>query len=697
MGLETFDDFNSSDNQQMDANNGVPFQFREDKCKEGTLSWLTENFEATYRESASRLEKYRIWGQLFKGIHYRSYRDYDRRGITGNMRKPKVVDNFIWEFITRKAAQMALKSTSFSAVPWNWDDQNDINNAKACESLLKARADELELDSLHTEGDFLKYKYGTAVFMQCWDEEAGGVLPAFEELYDFYNGKIPKSIMKRIGAESVHRGDISVKPIEPWYIFPERDVRKWCNVNHYDHLEWVNIYELKERYPQTASKILQNDKLMWDMETGDVTQPTHLVALRTFYHKPTKWLPKGAKITYTEDAIHDWTDFPYKKIGGLNLVVDRDIVIEDELWGRPNITQIEQHQRACNNIESSIARDLGVGSAPKWMVPKGSVDFKVLNNEFTIAEYRGAVEPKLVTGNPISQHALTVLDRKERRMGQLMRVTDTQKGEVPAGITANAALRFLDEQATQATAEDDKARKKRIRQVYKQMASIAAQYYQETDERVIRTLGPNNEYLIKSMKKADFSQVADIQLQNSSSLPDTKTGKISTIVDMNTATQTDPVFKRDEIVRILGLGNDKEFIDQAMAAANTANAIFQEMMEGNPLPDPSPSDNLMVYYSVFTKRIQDYGYRIKANEQIQAMVQDYLTAVEMLLARKSASNAKIAQWLQTNDYYPMYFTPPAPPAPPTGTVSTDAKGVKTNNMENTSKEIEEAINQDEGV
>lgn len=658
--IQTFDDLQDGASYfQEDSNNGVPFALREKKDEESTLEWLNNNFQDIYESSVGRFEQYRKWNHYFRNVYYKG-------GGSPSGKKPRMSDNYIWELVTRKVAISATKSTNISAIPYNWDDQHDINNAKSAELILKARADELDFDSLQTEGDFLKYIYGTVFFIQGWNKEEGGVHPEYQRLLDYFNGNIPSSVKKKLGSDVIFRGDVDSKAVSPYYIFPEKDKEKWEDVNHYDYLKWVNIHELKAEYRNKAEKIQENEKLMWSIESDELDIPEHLVAVREFYHRPTKFLPKGVYIKYTDDVILEWTDYPYSGLGNLNLVVDRDIQIDGDLWGRPSITMIEQHQRSVNSIESSISRDLGVGSAPKWVVPKNSVDFRTINNEFTIMEYRGAVKPELISGNPVSADAVSILDRRAARMSALMRVTDTQKGNVPAGVTANSALRFLDEQASIATGEDDKKRQRRIINIYRQMVSVAAQYYQEDDDRVVRMLGPNNEYLIRSMKSVDFSKVSTIQIQNTSALPDTKTGKISTIIDMNMATQTDPVFKRDEIVEMLGLGLDRKFLDQATAAANTANALFQEATEGQPLPDPEPSLNLMVYYSVFTKRIQDYGYITKVSPEIKQGINDYILGLESLLTIKAQSNMKIAQWLGTNDYFPILFQPEAPALPMEG-------------------------------
>ena len=208
----------------------------------------------------------------------------------------------------------------------------------------------------------------------------------------------------------------------------------------------------------------------------EVTYPKRKVMVRTFYHRKTKYLPDGAYIKYTDDVILENEAYPYDD-GELPIVWDGDINVYGELWPRSFIGNIEQMQRYYNNIQSAQARDFGLGSAPKWVAPKGACEVHQYNNEFTIMEFRGPTPPQLVRNNPVSDQGFTIQDRLEKKISQQSKVYDITRGEVPQGVTANSALRFLDEQESQRTMPDEVKRKIRVLRVYRLMLMRMAQFY----------------------------------------------------------------------------------------------------------------------------------------------------------------------------------------------------------------------------
>lgn len=666
MGIETFDDFDSGD-LAASAGEVKPFAFRENKTEKGTLEWLNANFDMCERHSQSRLRNYQKWNSLYKGIHWRSMNNSrgEERDMTASDKKPRMVDNFIMEFIDTKVAQMARLGSNFTAIPWN-DEQDDINNAKACQKLLKARADQINFDSLCMEFDRARFKYGTAFLMVKWNPDLGPIDPRLLELKEIYKdvGDLPADVSKKLKHHSIKIGDVEVCVKTPDCIYPQLHKESWEKVEYFDEiLDWVHIEELKAEYPDKAILMKDNSRVYWNYSTNEITKPAELIMVRGFYHIPTKFFPKGCFIKYTDDAILEWTDYPFKH-GSLPMAIGRDVVHDKELWGRPAIGQIEQKQRQYNNIDSSIARDLGVGSAPKWLAAKGSVDFRSLNNEATIVEFKGPVAPVLVKNNPISGDALLIQDRMEKRMGKLVKVYDISRGEVPAGVTANSALRFLDEQENQVLIEDEKKRKRAVLDTYRLMIKVMSQYYTKEDGRTIRILGKDNSPLIESLGKADFNQIYDVQFQNTSALPDTKTGKIAAITDLNMATQTDPVFRRDDVIQLLDMGMDEAFVDRATVSLNAAKAIYESMLAGQPVPEPEMHMDLLPHYTTFYKAIQSLHFMTKVKPQIQQSIYTHIKTLEGLLFLKAERNQKLAMELQKLEYFPSFFElPPAPPAP----------------------------------
>ena len=182
MAIETFDDFNAEENYGSHQGQ-KPFQFREDTSDKGTLDWLVENFNTLSEKSQSRIISYQRWSLMYKGIHWRrsdvSTRDSNRDGTFSSEKKPKMVDNFIYEFIDSRVSQVARFNSNFACIPWN-GEASDINNAESCDKLLRARSEDIGLDSKHRKADRIKYKYGNVFQYVGWNEDMGPYLPEYK-------------------------------------------------------------------------------------------------------------------------------------------------------------------------------------------------------------------------------------------------------------------------------------------------------------------------------------------------------------------------------------------------------------------------------------------------------------------------------------------------------------------------------------
>lgn len=647
---ETFDDFLATE-QLYDGFQMTPFFVREDKTEEGTLHWLNENYDNKEQTAHSRLITWRRYIALYKGIHWRYFDVRDsQRDYEYNPRRPKMVSNYAYEMVEQRVAQMARLNTAFTALP-HTQAQEDQNAARASELMLKARSHELDFEGIKMEHDRIKSIYGTGALVICWDPDCGPLLPA----------SVREMAKKKKGAE-VRIGDVVVKAMTPDRIFPQIGCNRWEDVYEWDTLDWMHVEVLRHRYPKLRDKIQPSKKRKFDYEYMEVERPDEMVMVREFFHLPTKELPEGAYIKYTDDVILEWTEYPYAH-GKMNMIIEKDIEVPGELWGRSFFTHIEQLQRFTNNVLSSVARDYGVASAPKWMMPKGACDIHDLNNEATIVEYRGPVAPRLEVHNPTGSQSFQVMEYLESRIGKLSSVYDVSRGEVPSGVTANSALRFLDEQESQRLVVAEKRRKRAVIDTYKMMLETMKQYYQDSDERMIRYVGQDNSYTIESFKTADFQKVYDIRIQNTSALPDTKTGKISAIIDLNMATQTDPVFRREEVIRMLDLGMDETYKDQATASLDAAKTTLNMLLKGEEVPEPKIWEDLIVHHTVFYREMQKPTYRMQVPEEIQLAIEARMKIMEGLMWLRSKDNQKFAMQLSQIEYFPLFFTVPPQPAP----------------------------------
>lgn len=671
---DSFDDFLSTE-RQLDEVDLPPFQFREDKSEKATHEWLIQNFDNNERAAHSRRIVYRRFQAMYKNIHWRFFDTRDtRRDMEYTHRRPRHSVNFVWEMVEGRVSQNARMKHNLAFIPNN-AEQSDVNNARACKMLYDAWAEDLELEQKHQKADRVQFTFGHQFLFIEWDEDAGPLAPAFQKIKDEHPNGIPKDIKKQMpkSGEPVHIGDVTCNLYGPDRIYIEQNKFTWDEMDHITKIDYHHVDELKAMYPDKADEITENTRQIYDFDSAELIRPKFLILTSTFYHRPTKFFPEGAKIVFCDDIILEWTDFPYED-GLLPCVPSTDIDVYGEFWGRSFISNIEQMQRYYNNIQSAQARDYSWASAPKWMMPKNACNVSSLNNDITIVEYQGPIAPQLITHNPTPPQSMEMQDRLEKKISQHSTQYEISRGEVPAGVTANSALRFLDEQEGQRILIQESKRKRRVVETGKMALSRMKQYYKPDDGRMVRVLGKDNEYMIESMQNADFTRVYDVKIQNSSAMPDTKTGKISAIIDLNTATQMDPIFRKEEIVQMLDLGNDDYYKDRATVSVNAANTSLQKILDGNQIDPPDIFDDLLMFHSVFERGMQAFSYK-SVDPSIKDLMTQYMKTLEKQMYNRAIKNSNFAAQVADLDNYPLFFETPMPMTKVMAGHMIDAQGV----------------------
>jgi hypothetical protein len=667
MSFATFDDLDGIvSNEEV-----VPFQFRESKNNEGTLEWLNKRFRRVYEGSFPRFIMYRRYLSMYKNVSEDTGDGLSKvssRNSPGASRKPKMRDNLVWDLVDQKTAEISKSTTKVAFIPQSYFDQDDINNAKACKILCQSRMEELKFDRVMTKLDRVMFLMGHTIAEICWDDKIGPLNEKYVAKKKEYSGKVPKTDEqgivlegKYLSDDEMRLGDVDIKPILPYCFFPEETKKSIKECDYVETIKWMFKEEVEATWPASKGKIKENAHVMWDMSASDLSVPENMVLIRCFWHKPTEFFPEGCKITYCEDKILEWVDFPYED-KELPFVEDKDIECMDEFWGRPFIINIEQFYRMNNSILSGVARNHGVLNAPKYVYPEGTVDKQSLNNEFGSLAYRGQVAPQILQHNYVNRGETELSSLISTRAGKLARLFDISRGNVPQGVTAAQAMRLLEDQQYQAMSVTAENRKQRVLDMYRKVVVRMAQYYNTDDGRMTRILGSNNSYLIKSFKKFDFSLINDIRIENDSVLSSSRAGRMADIVDLNTANQKDPLFGKKEMVKILGLNLVEAFQDEVTYSIDTAKQCLDMIIHGEEAPAPEGTDGLREFYGVFSRFVESPEYKFIVRPETKQTIRDYIMAIEMLCFEKSVKNPAFAMELGQFTKYPMVFTPP-PMAP----------------------------------
>lgn len=700
MAFETFDDLDSP----LSTEAVVPFQFREEKSKEGTLKWLNKRFRRVYENSFPRFIMYKRYLNMYKNVSEESGDGLTKtnvRYVPGSSKKPKMRDNLIWDLVDQKVAEISKSSPKVAFIPQSYFDQDDINNAKACKILTQSRMEEMKFEQILSKQDRTMFLFGHTISEICWNDDTGPFNPKYMAKKKEYEGKVPKTDENGIVMEGeyleedeMRLGDVEVKPLLPWYFFPEETKKCIKDCDYAETIRWEFKEKIEAKYPRTKGKITENAHVMWDMSANDLSVPDNMIMIRTFWHKPTEYFPKGCKIVYCEDMILDWEDFPYED-KELPFIEDKDIEIMDEFWGRPFIVNVEQYYRMNNSILSSQARNHGVLNAPKYVYPEGSVDRQSLNNDFGSIAYRGAVAPQVLQHNYVNRGEIELSTSISSRTGKLARLFDISRGNIPQGITAAQAMRLLEEQQFQAMSVTANNRKQRVLDCYRMVIKRMAQYYKPDDGRMSRILGSNNSYLMQSFVKFDFNLIYDLRIENKSALSDSPAGRMAEIVDLNTANQQDPLFGKKEMIKLLNLNLVEAFSDEVTYSIDTAKQCLDMIINGQPAPAPEATDGLLEFYGVFSRFVESPEYKFVLNPETKQAIMDFIMAIEMLCYERSVKNPKFSQELMMFAKFPMVFTPPAIAAPQNPAMSQPISGQTSPSlgMSNTMKQVDQEIKQ----
>lgn len=683
----------------------IPFQFRKDKSEEGTHRWLKGWFEYEYERAYPRYTMYRRYLNMYKnldehegdGMAKTSNRD---RAISA--RKAKVRDNIIYSFTEQRVSQVSRKKVSIAYIPRVQNSQQDINATKSAKLLVKARYEGIDFDGQMIRMDRSTFLFGHAHYETCWDPTEGEIAPSFKRAHEKFKETGIPVIDEQTGLpiagkkydRPIHVGDVKGRIWQPYELFGEPGKYKLRELDYIQTHEWMNKELVEHKWKVADGKITSSEYVKWDFSTDKVERPNNQIMVRTFWHRPTEFFPEGCKIVWCDDLILEKGDFPYTD-GELPFDDDKDIEVENEYWGRPFITNIEQLYKINNSLISGMARNHGVLSAPKVMFPEGSVDVKSLNNEYSALQYRGAVKPEILQHNYVNRGEIEFQKYLQSRGGELSSVYDISRGIVPPGITAASAIRYLDEQELQRANPSISKRNRRILNITRKFIARMSQYYKESDERTIRLVGENNEFIIKSFKKLALGSIADIKIENTSAIADTKTTAIADIIDLNASNQKDPIFTRKEVIKLLDLGLDEAFKDEVSYAADTARTILESLLDGEQVPPPQKTDGLLEFYAIFGRYVESLVYKTKLEVNIKKAVDDYILGLEMLMWQKSVENMKFAVSLQQFEKFPMFFSPPAPPtpvaAPPAQGGAESSMNMDTSKLEFQKQGIEQQI------
>jgi len=654
----TFDDFELEGD--LEYKEVPPIWAIDLKDKQKVLEWLNKDFENKIKKAESRTSVYKEQIALYKGVHYRSQdtrnQDFRRDGGGGSIRNPKVVVNHIYDMVENKTAKMSRFRPAIAILPHNPDEYHDKVQSKTYKMLVDTRWQEVDIDSYFRDVQRGTYIFGEGYIKTYWNKEIGDDDPEYNELKNGGTVKIKTGDAEEVELKyPVKVGDVSYKILSPDRIFPQVGKDSWRDIDEVTEIEYYNKEEVKALYPDQQEFIKEQPHHMYDAAAVREVRDSSTIAVCTYWHRPTKFLPKGLKIAFVSGAVLSMEDYPYEH-GRLPFKRLTDIDVPTELHARSFISQVRQLQRHYNNLASGVARNHGLASAPKWVMPAGACKISALNNEVTVVEYKGGVPPSLQNMNPTHPEIFNYMEKLEVNIQKLSGVHGISRGTPPPGIRAGVALQFLLEQEQERENNGVAKRNALVKEVAKDTIDLMKQYYKESDGRTIKVLGRDNSYMLKSFSLSSKNMKYDVKIQNASALPESKAAKIQSLLDLNMGFPG--VVSQKQVIEMLDLGTDQSFKDIATTAIKSAESEIESILAGEEVSEPKPWDDLLVKYDIYLQKLQERSFKEEVPGEAREKIIEHVHIIEMQMWQRSSKNALFRQKLMMNEHFPLFFKLP---------------------------------------
>jgi hypothetical protein len=267
---------------------------------------------------------------------------------------------------------------------------------------------------------------------------------------------------------------------------------------------------------------------------------------------------------------------------------------------------------------------------------EGSCDVTQLVNESTIIQFTEDPPTLLQTG-VMPQDMFPYLNKLEEMFNKLSGQFTLSTGQAPSGVRAAKALRLIEEQ------EDKRAYYMAIK--YNEIAliedakltlAVAGDYYDDSDGRLARVVGHNNEYRIRNFEVANLSKPYDIRIETSTALSQSPAARIEELTELaQIRMPPDSLLTREQYIRFLDLGALDEFKDVATAAYTAAKSENDDMRAGRPVAPPSPVEELIPHWRTHLQDMQGRDFKETLPQEAREAFNQHLYLTEYLMWKKA--------------------------------------------------------------
>ena len=630
-----------------------PFYKVHEKSEKEVLMWLNKVKDALSHNAKTRTLTQRMNLTAYRGLSLSRWeRNKDYNSVKRIQRLNKFIVNHLRDLTETKVSQMTRLKPAVEVLPSN-NEYEDRASAKVVGLLIKHLFYLNDLDFLIQQMHRHARIFGESFMFIDYDQSKGDLDPAYVEARNEGIDKITLEDGSTIDtSKPIMTGDVSYNIELPWRVLMQRK-QNLSDVEYNFRITIEETDKVKDRHPSKKNLITSDDEMkMFDMESlEDRFLEDHVVVYK-FFHKKTEFLPHGAYIEFTKDAIlvNENNKFSHDT---QNFVRLTDMDVPNVLNGVSNYETILPLQKMYDNLSTLIAKNIYLTAHAKWVMPKGACKIEQLGNDNTIVQYQGPVAPQMVQTNPNPAEVYQFREQIKQDMQTVYGSQGIARGEIPKGITAASALQFLNEIENDRNSTDISKHGFLILAIAKMSIAVAGDNYSIDDGRMLRIVGESNKHLIKHFDVANLNKDYDIRFDNSTGLPETKSAKIQRIMD--TMQRNPTLFSPERWEQLLDLGSSESLIKLSTDAIQAADSENEDILAGEYVGLPEDWEDHIAHWESHVRSVQSRVFKEEASPEIKAAMKNHIKITEQLMLEKMKGNPLFMDKVSKLRLFPIFF------------------------------------------
>lgn len=646
-----------------------------------TKEHLWSLYRAFYENAFQRIERMRLNLCAYVGLQH--FGSQMQLRITEGMQpqylgnSPRFTTALIQAMVNQQVTQALLFPTEVSVIPIGTDFSNQIES-EAVKDLLdsyerafnEVRNKEIMNRRARIMGEAYRFIF--------WNKDKGGLDKTYAKRKKanktveivLPNGDVVEC------ERPIYQGDLDEVCLQSWDVGLE-------NKSFIDNVTWgfhrylVPTDELKVDHPDVADEIEPGlETSAWNLDYMSSIPVKDHTLVTEFYFRSTPYLPLGYRCKLTPEVILEQGPNPFPHIQGSelgNIPYERltDLDIDGSLHGWSRINNQLQHSNQYDNSTTMVGRNLFIGGHPKWMMPKGAASItRLANAKTTVVQYSGPTAPQLVTFNTVPQGAMDYRTAIKDDMEYTYGSSSIARGEPPKGVTANAALQFLDQQQQEASSLWQLKQDQHTVNTYAKRLAVISEYFDPDDERFVKVLGQDKNWYTQIFDVKSLDTQFEIGLMVSSDLPKRKDARMQTIFQMSQIWPT--LFPPEAVAEMFKLGHVTKFLSAAASSYQAAERENWRARRGQKVQDPIEYEDHIIHWRTHKRDMQSADFRLWAKDR-QDELTEHLLTTEYLMLQKMKKNQMYGAQLQQLGDWPLLLplpddfgrTPGAPVSIPT--------------------------------